>query len=584
MPLAASPLEQADYSLGAFYGRAPYLIPNGGTARMQNMLLEDDGTAYGRRGSTLKSDADFGSSGSRGIWDGILAGGARTVWANTVDFATLAGNDSTPVNVGGAGLSRPFMPTVLDGILYWNTTLYGGSRKTAAYTTGTVTVTENSATVVGSGTSWVANVDAGMILALSGRAMAVKSVESNTSLTLEREWSVPTVSGASYSLSPVVATSAVTVLPSATPSAWCAVGNRMLMAVDNVVYMSNIFDGMVWTANELWNLPDGVSVTAIAKLGDVAMIFTTGGAYTLSGLPFDLTDDAGNVQQRLERVNDTLGLWDQAGIATWQERLLVPSTDGLWLMGQGSSTLVSRSISTRWRELVADGNRLGNATVHRGHYVVPVLSAGNEFVDMLVVRLDRPTSVSGFGDVYPWANWKGAAAEVAGVAVRTGATDREPVMLGATLDSSARVIQYAPFQPDGPETDHDDTAPDAFIVSRDYGPLRQSMVKKLFVWYELISSGTAEITAGYGLEASAPSVVFSESLIIGTFTFSGGSDDLGITSLSGGGPEGYGRTPFKWKIGKRAQYVRFKIQCSDAATRFVVRSIGASVRPSGRIQ
>jgi hypothetical protein len=64
-------------------------------------------------------------------------------------------------------------------------TIYGGSRKAADYTTGTVTVTQGSKVVTGAGTAWLANVDAGMLLRLGAtRIYVVSAVLGDTSLEL----------------------------------------------------------------------------------------------------------------------------------------------------------------------------------------------------------------------------------------------------------------------------------------------------------------------------------------------------------------------------------------------------------------
>jgi hypothetical protein len=79
---------------------------------------------------------------------------------------------------------------------------YGGSLKTAPYSTGTVTVTNGSKTVTGAGTSWTANVDAGMILRVGSDSAIglVASVDTNTQITLRDAWSGTTAAGASYTL------------------------------------------------------------------------------------------------------------------------------------------------------------------------------------------------------------------------------------------------------------------------------------------------------------------------------------------------------------------------------------------------
>lgn len=66
------------------------------------------------------------------------------------------------------------------------------------YNVGSVTVTAGSATVVGSGTFWTGNVAAGDILWVNGLSCRIQSVNSNTNLTLARNWPGATAAGAYY--------------------------------------------------------------------------------------------------------------------------------------------------------------------------------------------------------------------------------------------------------------------------------------------------------------------------------------------------------------------------------------------------
>lgn len=70
------------------------------------------------------------------------------------------------------------------------------------YTTGTVTVTNGSPTVTGSGTSWSGNVTAGSVFTVTGSGVPyiVGSVDSNTQITLTGNYAGTTLSGQSYSL------------------------------------------------------------------------------------------------------------------------------------------------------------------------------------------------------------------------------------------------------------------------------------------------------------------------------------------------------------------------------------------------
>lgn len=69
------------------------------------------------------------------------------------------------------------------------------------YTTGTVAVTNGSATVTGTGTAWASRARPGMLLrGPNGVSMTIASVASDTSLTLTANYTGTTTSGAAYSL------------------------------------------------------------------------------------------------------------------------------------------------------------------------------------------------------------------------------------------------------------------------------------------------------------------------------------------------------------------------------------------------
>lgn len=76
--------------------------------------------------------------------------------------------------------------------LYTNSTI-------GSYTTGTVTCTKNSANVTGSGTTWSEIVNPGDILTLNDdKLYVIKTVNSNTSITLDKVFAESTVSNSAY--------------------------------------------------------------------------------------------------------------------------------------------------------------------------------------------------------------------------------------------------------------------------------------------------------------------------------------------------------------------------------------------------
>jgi hypothetical protein len=72
------------------------------------------------------------------------------------------------------------------------------------YTTGTVTIAQGSATVTGTGTAWQTNgIRPGDWLIIHPHIAIVQSVNSQTSITLTRDWSPATVTGTVYAIARV---------------------------------------------------------------------------------------------------------------------------------------------------------------------------------------------------------------------------------------------------------------------------------------------------------------------------------------------------------------------------------------------
>ena len=97
----------------------------------------------------------------------------------------------------------PIPQAVYTGTIVYNIRASGLTR--SDYTTGTVTATENSTTVTGSGTSWSSNVVAGEWFSLAdsngesrGSWYRIASVTDNTNLELETNFEETTATGSNY--------------------------------------------------------------------------------------------------------------------------------------------------------------------------------------------------------------------------------------------------------------------------------------------------------------------------------------------------------------------------------------------------
>jgi hypothetical protein len=114
-------------------------------------------------------------------------------------------------------------------------------------------------------------------------------------------------------------------------------------------------------------------------------------------MAFDVVDDVGNVQHRVAQVSKDVILWGDAGISAWAGAFVVPAVEDIYLFSpDGTTQVVSEAIRPLYRSYVRAGYQPGAATVHRGHYLLPILN-GTALVDELVCRLDRPYQTPGGG-------------------------------------------------------------------------------------------------------------------------------------------------------------------------------------------
>lgn len=192
---------------------------------LQDILVHQPGLTLRRGPLTLPSGVAQPSEKVVGIVQtrnpqgspriGYLHGATAKLAVYSTDFS-----GSTDVTWTGSFSTTPYTivsatPALGGGTLIGTSSQYSGSSTGQAlgiwrgagkpnYTTGTVTVTQGSTSVTGSGTSWTANADAGMFLFNgSGQLVGlVQTVNSDTSLTLATP-ALLAVSGAAYTLQSV---------------------------------------------------------------------------------------------------------------------------------------------------------------------------------------------------------------------------------------------------------------------------------------------------------------------------------------------------------------------------------------------
>jgi hypothetical protein len=199
---------QDEFGGGIF--RSPR-APQGCVYDCVNGLVDDELAIYRRGGVSYRTNVDLGGGVQIvGLADGFLpVVGERTAFWTAVGMHALDPvDDSTPVTVPLSGVNPPeafakawgasgqlvFASSSVGRLLVW-----GGSLK-APYSVGSITFTNGSRTVVGSGTAWLANVDAGMMMI--NPTVIVDSVTDNTHLTMRYPWGGVTGSGVAYTLQP----------------------------------------------------------------------------------------------------------------------------------------------------------------------------------------------------------------------------------------------------------------------------------------------------------------------------------------------------------------------------------------------
>lgn len=562
-------LIQNSWAAGAWRAGDPALVPADSAYELRDLLLGDDGLPYKRGGSAYKSDAV--GNPLRSLWDGDTVAGRRTLGVDTGGFTALDADDATLRALGGAGgtiVRVTPIPNDLIAIesLIGSTYLYGGSRKTANYSTGTITTSADSTTITGAGTAFLANADAGMLLHVgSGPAYVVKSVDSDTQLTLSRAFKVtagqPAAAGQSYTLARVSAFAGNLGTAGArlTPAIVGSIANRHVRAVGNLVLFSGIDDNENFRLDEDFHDVESV-VTGLFRLRDNLLVFTQDGLWVISNMELDIVDFDGNIQHRVERVNPELLLWHRTGVAEWENALVVPAHDAVYLLDSYSSPVpISGPIEDLYRSWVRAGYRPGHGEVYDGHYVLPILN-GNVPVATWLCRLDEIRGPDG-ARRFAWTELS-SKAWLIGAAHRTTSP---PELLAIAPNGGAvaanRIMRLRWFEP-AVSTEADGSAVEWRLTTRDFGTgnLVGNFVARLRALYTLVSAAAvATLTAEVADEATGA-----------------------WAALSGSGAEDTGDTPKTWRVAKRRRYVRFRLTGSGAAESFVLRALEVFVRKSGR--
>lgn len=593
MPLAK--LEQDDWAAGMFRGVARHLIPPNGFYDGKNCLIDDDGLVRERGGVTNLSTSGPAAALTF-AWAGYLGPGERIVFATVSNFYVLDGA-LAPVTLAGGGLTEPKRAVEVGGLLLiGGGTIYGGSLKAADYSSGTVAVTNGSKIVTKAAGGFTANVDAGMLLRIgaAGRYYVVASRDSDTQLTLRDAYQGATNAAAAFVLSRLgtMANAGGQVsdfYAHAADRALAGIGSRIFFSDVTVADPGQATSGQgasVWAATDYHELPEGANVLGVWDVGTLAIVFSTKGIFTIRNLAYDLTDATGNPQQQLDHAAPEIVLWGNAGIASYRSALVVPALEGIYLFdGISSPVPLAGSIAGLYRGYIAAGHKPGLAAVYRGHYFLPVLTSGGQFVDLLVCRLDRPVRARG-QDIFPWTRLAGFGAQVAAFAARVVTPVPTPQLIGATLSTTGRLLDCTSYfaAAAAVKNDVDGTTPIWELVTRDFtlGPV-PTQTKKLRIDYELddAASDNPTITAGYNVGEPTPTGSAWGVAHWGSdpWTDSDAGDFIAIAGAAPADPEG--DTPYEgFYPNVRAKRVRFRLSnvVPNATLRF--RALELFIRPN----
>ena len=350
---------------------------------VSSVAVHRTGTAYGSGSvySSTDSGASWSAVSSIDLKFDVLTGGA-TGGSDVFRYYGLGGlqqmfakfsgtlyrgNDqtgaTTAITLGsGVTLDSGYLDTTVangtlllcDGVNYIQK--YNGSTN-SNYSTGTLTATEDSATITGSGTTWntSTNAEVGEYIKLpDGKWYKITAIASNTSLTIETTYQASTASGQTYVISPwgeiqgaLGTATAPTGLIRPTPDFLANHANRIWALEGNTLYFSaldtsiteehfNDFDTVNNAGTIIVTSADDTKCTGLYSLNGVLYIFqrrAIWGLYGTSPTNFELrniTNEIGVINKRsLVEYNDLLLFLSDRGVYMFDGTNLKNITDGV---------------------------------------------------------------------------------------------------------------------------------------------------------------------------------------------------------------------------------------------------------------
>jgi hypothetical protein len=155
-----------------------------------------------------------------------------------------------------------------------------------------------------------------MFVRVGSHSRPVETVDSNTQLTLRDEWNPGTAAGTAYSLDAVKqVTNLVDVKTGATdgPSSSRRSISGFVYGQNGRIRIQRAGRPVHVREHRLLGPAGGCATLGPTRSTTRASRSPRDGVWTISNMDFDLTDDAGNVQQQLSQISKDVMLWGDQG-------------------------------------------------------------------------------------------------------------------------------------------------------------------------------------------------------------------------------------------------------------------------------
>ena len=346
--------------------------------------------------------------------------GASTTFAsaNYTDWATV--NDDTLL--------------VCDGLNFIQK--YRGSTN-ANYSTGTITVTTNSRTVTGSGTSWgtTTNAEANEYIKLpDNKWYKITAVNGNTDLTIETAYKPATTAGATYIISAwgevqgkLDTTTINSALVRPTPSFMALYEGRLWTLEGNDLRFSNInfttneehfndFDTPNKAGHIVIDPGKGDLGTGLYALGNSLYIFQKHAIWRLYG------NSPANFEVR--NVTNEIGMISKKTLVEWNDVLIFQSDGGVYMFDGSNLKNISDKVVNKLIATWADKDT-PFGVLWDNKYIISYTPSSNTFNSEAICYDLNSGMWSRFTGVYPgvWGAW-------------TGGTDKGEVYFGSSNQGS----------------------------------------------------------------------------------------------------------------------------------------------------